>query len=57
LGNVSNIKKYFERKDAITPLGGRKVTMPEFKALDEEDRAELGALAAVELETDEGEES
>ena len=40
---IPAIKKFFEADD------GAKVTMDELKALDKQERAELGRLACVEL--------
>lgn len=47
--NVAAIKQYMTRKDNITPEGGRDVNMAEFRALTNDDRVELGALAAKEM--------
>ena len=42
-------RKFFQRTDQFAPNGGRTITMSEFKAISAADRAELGALAAIEL--------
>ena len=49
MGRIEAIKTFFERKDSISPNGGRKVSMTEFKALEQADREELSQLAAAEL--------
>lgn len=43
------IKTFFERKDAIAPNGGKRVTMKELKDLSSEARHELADLAREEL--------
>ena len=49
MSNVKAIQEFFTRKDMITPEGGRKVIMAEFKELSMEDRIELGELCRAEL--------
>jgi len=46
---IGAIKTFFQRTDKFAPNGGRTISMPEFKAISAADRAELGALAAIEL--------
>lgn len=49
---IPAIKRYFERKDEISPFGGRLVTMDELKELRKLSDAgltELGKLACKEL--------
>lgn len=45
---ITLIKSFFERADAITPSGGRKVEMNELKALSAKDREELAVMIAKE---------
>lgn len=49
MGRIEAIKTFFQRKDRITPEGGRTVDMSELKGLSSNDREELGNLAAKEL--------
>jgi len=43
------LKKYLERDDAISPGGGKPLKMTELKELSNDERAELGKLAAAAL--------
>ncbi len=43
VGRIKTIKDFFEADN------GRKISMEEFKALNEEDKQELAELAAIEL--------
>lgn len=52
VSRIQAIRGFFEGVDAITPLGGRKVEIGEFRALTAADREELGTLCAAALDVE-----